>query len=562
MAKKEWIKEIILLAAILFLAGCASQKTPTGGPVDTTPPEIIEVQPADQTINYKENKIKLKFSEYVEARTVLESIFISPNIDGKIEYNWSGTSLEIKLPDSLRANTTYTITIGTDVEDVNNSNKMAQAYTFAFSTGDKIDKGKISGRVLDKESSGIMIYSYKITGDTLNPSVTKPDYISQTGLNGTYRLSGLADGTYRVFAVRDEYKDYLYNPTQDAFGVPYSDITLDTANQEVNGLNFFMQLSDTTSPRIQNVTMTDQHHMLIEFGESIDSSTITNKNFYIYDSLNSEKIEVNYFYKGKTKAKNFLVSFKDSIKNEESVQLIAENFSDPSGNITQIEKTPVVVNDKPDTTYPANYGFVAQYPDSTVDFVNGWVKLSYEDACDIENVAPKAITVLDPGKKSIEYKIEKIDDASFKVVFERLKAYNKYTMKVDQKYFVDAAGNKLDSVYTYYFSSVNTLEFSGLSGAITPPESVDGTMMVLIENLPDKTITQKQAVTSNTFNLERVVPGQYFLWSFIDRNNNGEYDKGNIYPFEPSERFIFYSSDSLNLRPRWPVGDADLNYGK
>src|SRR5690554_5140142 len=116
MAERAAFKKIIILISILFLAGCANQLPPGGGEVDRTPPEIVEIFPQDQTVNYADNSFKIKFSEYVNKRSVQESVFISPNIEGEIEYDWSGTSVEIVLPDSLLENTTYTITIGTDVE--------------------------------------------------------------------------------------------------------------------------------------------------------------------------------------------------------------------------------------------------------------------------------------------------------------------------------------------------------------------------------------------------------------------------------------------------------------
>ena len=49
---------LLLLAALwLAIAGCAGMRAPEGGPADTTPPEIISVSPAPNTVNYADNKI-------------------------------------------------------------------------------------------------------------------------------------------------------------------------------------------------------------------------------------------------------------------------------------------------------------------------------------------------------------------------------------------------------------------------------------------------------------------------------------------------------------------------
>ena len=137
---------IIFSIVALFLAGCANQQPPEGGPVDRTTPEIISTYPDSSSIrNFSDNKIRLEFDRYVNERSVEEAIFISPYI-GTPEFDWSGKELEITFPEKLRHNITYVVNIGTDVEDLN-KNRMARAFTLAFSTGKEIDRGAIEGSV-------------------------------------------------------------------------------------------------------------------------------------------------------------------------------------------------------------------------------------------------------------------------------------------------------------------------------------------------------------------------------------------------------------------------------
>lgn len=116
------------VVALLFLMnGCAGERAPEGGPIDTTPPEIIDVYPPPNTTEYSSSHISLEFSKYVERRSVEESIFISPYVKD-VKFDWSGREVELSFRDSLRKNTTYVVTVGTDVVDVNNRNRMAHAY--------------------------------------------------------------------------------------------------------------------------------------------------------------------------------------------------------------------------------------------------------------------------------------------------------------------------------------------------------------------------------------------------------------------------------------------------
>ena len=180
---------------------------PTGGDPDLTPPTVLEIYPMAGTTNFTDNYLEITFSEYVDRRSFKESIFISPDIDGPIEYDWSGTSVEISFEDTLKENTTYTITVGTDVADVNNRNKMSEAFNFAFSTGPEIDEGRISGKVYDAKPDGAIICAYKIDTEEYNPVDKKPTYRSQVGDNGKYKFLGLAPGQYRIIALRDEFRD-------------------------------------------------------------------------------------------------------------------------------------------------------------------------------------------------------------------------------------------------------------------------------------------------------------------------------------------------------------------
>jgi hypothetical protein len=138
-------KELILQSIILIIIlGCASQLPPGGGDVDRVPPEIVEVYPANGTTNYDGNYFEIEFSEYIDKRTFNEALFISPIVEGRLQFDWTGTSIIVEFVEGLKKDITYTITIGTDVVDLNNKNRMAQSYSFSFSTGSTIDRREVT----------------------------------------------------------------------------------------------------------------------------------------------------------------------------------------------------------------------------------------------------------------------------------------------------------------------------------------------------------------------------------------------------------------------------------
>ncbi|HEX9251420.1 MAG TPA: Ig-like domain-containing protein, partial [Ignavibacteriaceae bacterium] len=297
---KQSIKIFFIYFSIFFLAGCANQLPPGGGEIDTIPPVIISSYPENGTTNFKDDYIELEFSEYVDKRSFKDALFISPAIDGQPEISWSGKSVEINFPKGLKDSLTYVVTIGTDVVDVNNKNRMANSFSFSFATGSLIDKRSIDGKVYGKNVEGTLIFAYKYSDDTTKYLYKKPDYLSQIGKDGSYKLTGLAEAVYLVFAVKDEFRDLLYQADQDWIGMPSKEISLTNTDSSFTGLNFFLMKVDTVKPRILGTVMTDKNHFVITLSEECDSSTYLANNFQIIDSTSNQIIPVEYSYHNKS----------------------------------------------------------------------------------------------------------------------------------------------------------------------------------------------------------------------------------------------------------------------
>ena len=61
---------------LFFLFGCASQKSPTGGPVDVQGPSFIQSSPSTSQLLAKNDKIILFFDEKINPISVVNSIDI------------------------------------------------------------------------------------------------------------------------------------------------------------------------------------------------------------------------------------------------------------------------------------------------------------------------------------------------------------------------------------------------------------------------------------------------------------------------------------------------------
>jgi hypothetical protein len=543
-----------LLVLGILLNNCANQLPPGGGDIDRVPPVITELFPTDGTTNFKDNYFELTFSKYIEKRSLKDAIFISPSLNGNIEIDWSGHSARINFPEKLKDSTTYVVTIGTDLVDFNNKNRMASSYTFSFSTGSKIDKRIISGKIYDEKPSGIMIFAYKKGKEDPDPMKVKPDFISQAGNDGRYKIAGLAAGDYRVFAVMNESRDLLFHPGQDRIGMPYKDVTFSEQDSLFTNLNFFLTKIDTSAPRMLNSVMTDKYHIIVNFSEPIDSTYIRSVNFFVYDSTAKKRIPMRYAYKGNTKPTEIVLVTGQNIPKENIVYLYADTIKDQSGNTYRNDFAPLTVSVKPDSIKPDISKYIPPARTDNADFINQKFLFYFNDGID-STAVKNALKFTDTSGIPVNYSIKFIDDATFQVEsLKPLAPKKNYVIKIDFSKFSDAAGNIRDSVYQYRFKTITGLDFTGVSGILKFSDLMKKPVIVLQGVDGDKLKYTQQLINDNKFNIERVVPGKYILWSYLDIDSNKSYSYGGFKPFKPAEEFSYYP-DTLNLRARWVQSD-------
>lgn len=555
---KGKLKNIFWLMLAFVLSECANQLPPGGGEVDTIPPKIIEVYPEDGTTNFKDDYFELGFSEYVEKRSVKEAIFISPAFDGELELDWSGKYVRVYFPGDLKQNVTYVVTIGTDVADYNNRNNMSEAYSFTFSTGPEIDKRMITGKVYNEKPQGIMLFGYLLNGEEPNPSERKPDYISQTGKDGNYKLAGLAAGSYRIFAVRDEFRDLLYQSDQDQVGIPYRDVELGVSDTLYSGLNFILTKIDTIKPRLLSASMTDRSHILANFSEELDRKSIRPSNFYLFDSTANKRTQIQYAFKGNTKVSEIVLVPNEILPIENSVYLFVDSIIDKSGNIYYNDFAQLTLSDRADTSKTELFKTNPAFGNKDVDFQSPTFTFEFNDAFDAVK-SREGITFSDTLKKNIPFEVEFLDDASFIVTpLKRLEMSKDYYIKIDLARLKDASGNYYDSVYQFKFKTITGIEFTGVTGKLIGFDDNKNQKLVLKSIEKEKLEYTTPVAKSGLFNFDRIIPGKYSLFSYYDFDSSNTYSFGNVFPFKKSEEFSPYP-DTLNLRARWTETDIKFN---
>jgi hypothetical protein len=559
--------KLVLIFSFLLIS-CAGQRAPEGGPVDFDPPFVASTAPANYTTRFSSSTITIEFNKYVDHRSVEGAIFISPSL-GQLEFDWSGREIEIRFSGKLRPSTTYVVTVGTDVTDTHNRNKMASSYTLAFTTGEDIDHGAIEGKIFPLKDAdpplGVMIFAYKLDSlkaDTLDPRTTKPDYVTQTGKNGDFLLLHLAFGSYRILAVRDEYKNLLYDPETDEFGVPPDDILLTPADTLHSNVWMRLGKEDTTAVRLLKAAPTNQRHLLAEFSSPIDTAGLTSSWFHISDTLHHGALPVRSVYPilPDRKSAVLLTGSQDSSTAYRLVvgSLRGANRLGVSPLANQLTFTG---SDVADTLGPRIVSFSVGDSAKEVDLNPSFI-LNFSDAVQ-RSSADNAATLLDSAGHAVPINVRWLSDAAMEISpTARLLSYAWYSARIGMRGVLDFDGRRgRDSLRLFRFQTVDEESFSSIEGIVTDNSATDqkGSVVLLARNVsrrePKEYVVQLSQ--PGTFEFRDILEGKYIVRAYRDRTVDQKYDGGNVFPFKPSERFTQYP-DTLRVRARWPLEGVQL----
>jgi len=230
---KYSVVTFLIFVILILISSCAVQQPPTGGDDDKTPPKIITVFPSNNTVNYKGNTVEIEFDEYVDRRSFMDALLITPRPKGELEFEWSGKSVEISIKGGFEQNRTYLFTVGKGFKDLRGGNHLSEPYSFAFATGPKIDNGRIEGRVFDfkgNENDGntfrdvVMIAYITESGREINPETDQPDFVLPVNSDGSFSFSNLPENEFLVFALLDLDRNNLYDKQFEAISIPNSRI--------------------------------------------------------------------------------------------------------------------------------------------------------------------------------------------------------------------------------------------------------------------------------------------------------------------------------------------------
>lgn len=552
----------LTIPILIYFSGCANPLPPSGGPRDTIPPKIVEYFPQNGLTNYRENYVKIKFDKYMDKNSVQQNTAIIPSLNA--DFVWSGKELKIKFLDEPEKNTTYSITLGTELQDWK-GNKPSEAFSVIFSTGDNIDSGKIKGKLITANPVGASIFLYKLPSDSLeiksfDITKEKPNYKIQIGSSGFFEIKALKDGIYRLIALRDIYKNGIYDYGEDEFGAYIEDIYI----KQDSVVNIKLKLGpviDKLGPMLYDVIPISNKIIEANFSEPLDSNFLFPKSISL-KKLNKNNIEEeinpkSIIFSLESRYK-LLIFFSENLDTSASYRLECKlnkdiALRDTSGNIIRDTANSIVFNPVAKEllliptliTPPLKDSSQNISPDKDFYFVFNvpLKRQNYDNLFKLINLT--------------ENSIEKI-----KILFSAdniiiIKPENKlssdvwYVLSFQTDSILSIENTKFpDSVFTYHFKTADIRNYSGISGILKTNFDCVGDFYIIIKNQLTKTFFQTKVNDKLEWKFDDLPPGDYEFEVFCDEDGDSKYSYGEAKEFKFSERF-FLPKDKVSLKPRW-----------
>lgn len=601
----------------LMLWQCANPMAPQGGPRDSRSPEILYLDPANASTNLTRDQIRIYFDEFVQLNNVNDEVFISPPMDVP-DFRLKGKSVVITFEEELEDSTTYSIFLGKAITDLNENNPLPY-FTYVFSTGPVLDSLSMMGEVVkafnQEPVEDVLVMLYKSHYDTIPldsvPYLIRPLYVTRTIEQGAFVLNNLRPGKYKMFALKDVNKNFLYDlPAEeiafiDSLVVPeyFAFPGVDTSAVDSTGADTTAQIADTA------VVDKSSYYMLvgndtIEIYEetAVHDTTLIDSAAMIKDSLADTTA-------GKEELYNYYIL---RMFNEvDSTQKLLEAKLDKESMLRFVFRYPVR---RPgitvlDTVLEPGWSLVDW--NTRMDTLRYWLPEIFTDS--LTFIVSDDTLVLDTvelplkeperkgrfrkkddvpeplafgtnmrnttmnlnGKAIMEFAypvmeydfsgvilIEETDTQSFRPVFTDTllrrklmfeiswKEQTSYEIIIPDSVITDMLGRMNDSL-NYRFTTKSREDYGLLRMSVNTGDSLNPYIIQLL-NEKDKLLKEDIILKTAILEYDFLNPGKFKVKAIQDKNRNGRWDTGDyLKKIQPENVFFFPSM--IEVRANWEM---------
>ena len=544
---------------------CANVVSPSGGPKDTIPPIVLQSVPENQTANFHDKEIHITFDEYVTLNNPNSNIFISPPLEKNPEYRLSGKSLIIKFKEALKPDVTYSINFGEAIKDLHEGN-VFKNYSFVFSTGENIDTLTLEGKLLQavdhKPSADFYVMLYADVNDTLSidslPYLMKPYYATKSDKEGNFKFSGLKEGDYLIFALKDKnsnmrfdlpneniaFLDSLVRPIHNAQFIMHNDsLYNDSVKQEVNKIEPIVLYSfleeDTVQKLLKKEIVEDgllrfvfnrpAQNVKIEVLESLPDTFNILKTYSVnYDTINC-----------------YFTPNKDSL-------LFAVNYDTLINDTTLLSLKPRKVGGK-----KAKTETVSKSLEIKTNIISGKLNpeqdliLTFKEPVTDVMMRDTTWYIVDKDTIINDLNFVRLDSFGLKYKLDKTFTPEKlYKIVVPDSVFYSFKGVTNDTT-EFYFKVLELSQYGNIFVNVELPENVPQIIVELLDD-KDKFIARQIVGESKKVEFRYLSPKKYKLKAILDKDGNGRWSSGD-YGKKLLPEPVYFHKDVFDVKANWDI---------
>lgn len=587
---------------MLALASCANRGIgPQGGPQDTIPPMVVKEIPLNASVMYKGKTVEVVFDEYIQLDNIQTNVLISPPQQIAPEIKAIGKKISVEFQEELQDSTTYTIDFGAAICDYNERVPL-EGYVFSFATGDHIDSLAISGSVYDaatlRPMPAMLVGIHRNLDDSALNTIPFTR-ITRTNSDGVFTIHNVQPGTYRIYALNDISRDFVYQPGEgvaftDSVITPSFEVQMHTDTLWRDTIGIDPELGDTLFTRLpdsvythavthfypdslvlwyfdeakqrhyfQGVRREQQHAFSLIFSAPQDSfpniramrpsevDTLKNDsgwvNFLDYSLLQvSPTLDTITYW-----LNDSLAIAMDSIYLEMQYQI-----TDSLYNLVPQTDTVLAVYRHPRLSEKAREAYEAKKRERKLKLrSNASPSFDIYDTIRVASEYPLALvndTLIHLNQRvdttliPIPFTIQPCDSVGLRFyLMARLQPEASYRLTIDSAACYDVYGVCNDSTdFTLKLKSKN--DYSSLRVRMT---HFDARARIQLLNESEEVLRDASA-TMDGVKFDYLAPNTFYLRMYIDENGDGEWTTGD-WLFKRQPEPIYYYPKRLKLRANW-----------
>ena len=516
----------IVFLFLLSFTDCAKKGRPSGGLRDTIAPVILRSAPENFTTNFKNNEIRITFDEFIKLKDISKELIISPPLKYPPVITPLSVSkvLKIKILDTLKDNTTYSFNFGNSILD-NNEGNLFPNYKYVFSTGSYIDSLTLKGTAVDallpKTDFPTTVALYQVDQSYKDSLVflEKPTYITTT-INETnnFELSNLKQGTYQLIALKEQTRNYTFQPKTDKIGFYKDLITIPT--DSLFELRLFKEVPDfkPTRPKLESSNRISFGYQGKTDNYQITLLTQMEDDFQYQVLKQPGRDTLNFWFKPKVTKDSLVFVTKNKLQIDTTTVRFRELYSD-SLRLTAINDRLISLGDT--LKLKANTPLVA--------------------------ISSEKISVVTKDSLAIDFvaQINTKENAA-QIVFDKQEE-QLYSITLRNGALTDYLSNTNDSIV--YRQQVKPIaDFASLN--LTLDNADEFPLLIELIDEKFKVVKQTYLEANAPVFFEHINPGKYFIRLIVDQNKNKVWDPGNFLDKLAPEKVVYYPS-IIELRANW-----------